>query len=291
MKRTYKVVDVFASRPLRGNPVAVILDAQGLSADEMQAIAGWTNLSETTFVLPPTTAAADYQLRIFTPRSELPFAGHPTLGSAHALLEADRVALRAGGRLVQQCDFGLVELTIEEQGHDRMLSFGLPSSKLGPLLMHDIAELEDILGCSVSVQSAPAIVDVGPVWVIAQLDYASSVLDLRPDFTRLAQLERRLGVTGVTVFGAHAHGDPAIEVRTFAPSCGVEEDPVCGSGNASVAAFQWARGLLPPGGTDYVATQGRCVGRDGRINVSVDASGKVRVGGACLTCIEGSLTF
>ncbi|MFP3564978.1 PhzF family phenazine biosynthesis protein [Paraburkholderia sp. SIMBA_030] len=291
MKRPYKVVDVFTSRPLRGNPVAVILDAEGLTTDEMQTIAGWTNLSETTFVLAPTIAAADYQLRIFTPRSELSFAGHPTLGSAHAILEAGGVALRQGGRLVQQCNIGLVELTVEGQGRDRQLTFDLPSSKMEPLHAADIADLELILGCKVSVQTAPAIVNVGPVWVIAQLNDATSVLDLRPDFTRLAQFERRLSVTGVTVFGAHAHGDAAIEVRTFAPSCGVEEDPVCGSGNASVAVFQWERGLLSPGGTDYVATQGRCVGRDGRIKVNVDANGKVRVGGSCVTCVEGSLTF
>ncbi|MFM0335473.1 PhzF family phenazine biosynthesis protein [Paraburkholderia fungorum] len=291
MKRPYKVVDVFTSRPLRGNPVAVILDAEGLTTDEMQAIAAWTNLSETTFVLPPTITAADYQLRIFTPRSELPFAGHPTLGSAHAILEAGGVALRQGGRLVQQCNLGLVELTVEGQGRDRQLTFGLPSSKMEPLHAVDIADLERILGCKVSVQTAPAIVNVGPVWVIAQLNDAASVLDLRPDFTRLAQFERRLGATGVTVFGAHAHGDAAIEVRSFAPSCGVDEDPVCGSGNASVAVFQWERGLLSPGGTDYVATQGGCVGRDGRIKVNVDANGKVHVGGSCVTCVEGSLTY
>jgi PhzF family phenazine biosynthesis protein len=292
MKRSYKVVDVFTSRPLLGNPVAVVLDAQGLTTDAMQAVASWTNLSETTFVLPPTTAEADYRLRIFTPRSELPFAGHPTLGSAHAILEAGRVTARGSGQLIQQCGIGLVQLTIEEQGGDRQLAFGLPPAKLEPLHAADMAELDLILGCKVGLQTAPAIVNVGPVWMVANLNDAASVLNLRPDFARLAELERRLGVTGVTVFGARDHGDDAaIEVRTFAPSCGVQEDPVCGSGNGSVAAFQWQRGLFPPGGADYVAAQGRCVGRDGRVKVSVDADGNVRDGGSCVTSVEGSLTL
>ena len=291
MKRSYKVVDVFTLRPLLGNPVAVVLDTEGLTTDAMQAIAGWTKLSETTFVLPPTTGEADYRLRIFTPRSELPFAGHPTLGTAHALLEAGRVTPRQSGRLIQECNIGLVELTVEERDGDRRLIFGLPPAKLEPMHAADIAELELILRRKVDIKTAPAIVNVGAIWVVAQMNDATSVLDLRPDFVRLAEFERRLGVTGLTVFGSHEHGDAAIEVRTFAPSCGVEEDPVCGSGNGSVAAFQWERGLLPSGGRDYVATQGRCVGRDGRIQVSVDANGKVFVGGSCVTCVDGSLTF
>jgi PhzF family phenazine biosynthesis protein len=134
-------------------------------------------------------------------------------------------------------------------------------------------------------------VNVGPIWVIAQMDGAATVVNLRPDLARLADFERRLGVTGLTVFGTHDGGDAAIEVRTFAPSCGVEEDPVCGSGNGSVAAFQWKRGLLPADGGRYVATQGRSVGRDGRIEVNVDTSGNVRIGGSCVTCVDGSLTL
>jgi len=291
MKRSYKVVDVFTRRPLLGNPVAVVLDAEGLTADTMQAIAGWTNLSETTFVLPPTTAEADYGLRIFTPRSELPFAGHPTLGSAHAVLEAGRVTPRRNGRLIQECSIGLVEVAVDEQGGQRQLTFGLPLAKLAPLHAPDMAELELILRRKVDIKTAPAIVNVGPIWVVVQMSDATAVLDLRPDFAKLAEFERRLGVTGLIVFGHHEHGDAAIEVRAFAPSCGVEEDPVCGSGNGSVAAFQWERGLLPTGGGDYVASQGRCVGRDGRVKVSVDANGKILIGGSCVTCVEGTLTL
>lgn len=290
MKRIhdYKVVDVFTARPLAGNPVAVVFDADGLSAEAMQAIAGWTNLSETTFVLTPTTPAADYRLRIFTPRSELPFAGHPTLGSAHAVLEAGRARLRDGGRLVQQCNIGLVDVTVGEGE----LAFALPSSRITPLAAEDMAELDAIVGGPLQHVAAPARVDVGPVWVILPMVDAAAVLALKPDFARLAAFERRLGATGLCVFGRHAQGgDADIEVRAFAPSCGVEEDPVCGSGNASVAAFQWARGLLPAGGTAYVAGQGQRVGRDGRVKVRVAADGQVSVGGACITCVDGRLTL
>lgn len=287
----YKVVDVFASRPLAGNPVAVVFDADGLEAEAMQAIARWTNLSETTFVLPPTTPEADYRLRIFTPRSELDFAGHPTLGSAHAILEAGRATLREGGRLVQQCNIGLVDVTMEDGADGRQLTFALPSARINPLSAADVAELELILGCKLNHEAAPAIVNVGAIWVVLPMTDAAAVLDLQPDFARLAALERRLGVTGLTVFGRYPQGDVAMEVRAFAPSCGVEEDPVCGSGNASVAAFQWERGLLPAGGVAYVAAQGRRVGRDGRVKVQVDADGQVRVGGSCITCVDGLLSL
>ncbi|WP_432730640.1 PhzF family phenazine biosynthesis protein [Variovorax sp. W6] len=287
MKRSFKVVDVFTSRPFLGNPVAVILDAEGLDTAQMQAIAGWTNLSETTFVLPPSSSEADYRLRIFTPRNELPFAGHPTLGSAHAILEAGRVAARDGGRLIQECGIGHVELGVAQTGDGRRLSFELPPAKLDAVGKADLSELESILGCRLKIE--PAIVNVGPVWLIAHLEDAASVVGLRPDLAKLAAFERRLGITGVTVFGPHRSGDAAIEVRTFAPSCGVDEDPVCGSGNGSVAAFLRARGLLPAGGKDYVATQGQCVGRDGRIEASVDANGRIRIGGACITCVDGSI--
>lgn len=287
MKRTYKVVDVFTSQPFMGNPVAVILDAEGLDTPAMQAIAGWTNLSETTFVLPPTSPEADYRLRIFTPRGELPFAGHPTLGSAYALLEAGRVTPRDNGSLVQECDMGLVALTVTDTGGDRRLSFELPPATITTLGKADLNELEAILGSALKVE--PGVVNVGPVWIIAQLEDANAVIGLRPDLAKLAELERRLGVTGVTVFGSHPSGDAAIEVRTFAPSSGVDEDPVCGSGNGSVAAFLWARGLLPSSGKDYLATQGRCVGRNGRIAVNIDSKGGIRIGGSCVTCVDGSM--
>ncbi|WP_198088150.1 PhzF family phenazine biosynthesis protein [Variovorax sp. E3] len=285
MRRSYKVVDVFTPHPFKGNPVAVILDAEGLDTEAMQAIAGWTNLSETTFVLAPSSREADYRLRIFTPRNELPFAGHPTLGSAHAVLESGRARPRDNGRLIQECGMGCIALTMSDLDGDRRLSFELPPATIDMLEQAALSELEAVLGCGPKV--APATVNVGPTWMVAQLEDAEAVLALRPDLAKLAALERCLGVMGLTVFGAHSSGDAAIEVRTFAPSSGVNEDPVCGSGNGSVAAFLWARGLLPSGGSDYVAAQGRCVGRAGRIEVSFDAHGGIRIGGACVTCIDG----
>lgn len=286
MPRAYVVVDVFTQQPLRGNPVGVVLDAQGLDTDTMQRIAHWTNLSETTFVLPPTEAGADYQLRIFTPRSELPFAGHPTLGSAHAVLEAG-LAQPQDGRLVQQCGVGLVQLRVQGEGAQRQLAFEAPPATLRSLADDDVHELQQILGAALQPGVAPAIVDVGAVWVVGQLPDAAALLALQPDFARSARFEQRLGVTGVTVF-ARQPGDAALQVRSFAPSCGVNEDPVCGSGNASVALFLRERGLLSQVGPRYVAAQGQCVARNGR--VMVDASGAtVTLGGACVTVIRGTL--
>jgi len=283
------VVDVFTATPLLGNPVAVVLDAEGLDTAAMQAIAGWINLSETTFLLPPENAGADYKLRIFTPRSELPFAGHPTLGSAHAALEAGRVSAR-DGRLAQECGVGLVNLDAQGEGAARRLTLALPPAKLTPLSASDIEELEVILGAPVDREAPPTIVNVGAVWVVAQLPSAEQLLGLQPDLGRSAVFERRLGATGVTVFGPHSAGDVEIEVRSFAPSAGVNEDPVCGSGNGSVAVFRHAHGLLPPGRSRYVAAQGQCVGRAGRIEVRVSADGGVHLGGQCVTTVEGVLT-
>lgn len=286
--RAIKTVDVFTDRPLLGNPVAVVLDAADLDTERMQAIARWTNLSETTFLLPPTVAGADYRLRIFTPGAELPFAGHPTLGSAHAALEAGRIAPR-DGMLVQECGQGLIRIAVVGDGRDRQLVLELPPAKVTVLAPADVAELEAVLGHAVLRQAPPALVDVGPVWLVGQLADAAAVLGLHPDLARSAVLERRLGATGICVFGRHAAGPAAIEVRAFAPSSGVPEDPVCGSGNGSVAVFQHLNDLLPAGGSRYIASQGRCTGRDGRVAVEVSAEGIVRLGGQCVTCLDGML--
>ncbi|KAK9366852.1 hypothetical protein V1509DRAFT_567986 [Lipomyces kononenkoae] len=287
--RTYKVVDVFSSRPFKGNPVAVVLDADGLSCQQMQEIAGWTNLSETTFLLPATESGADYRLRIFTPRYELPFAGHPTLGSAHAALEAGKIKPR-DGYMVQECMQGLVRISVATKGKTPGLTLDLPPAEITPLTSDDIDELEAIIGQNVLRDAVPAVVNVGPLWVVAQLQDAASLLSLEPDFARSARFEKRLGVTGLSLFGEHAKGtDTAIEVRSFAPSSGVDEDPVCGSGNGSVAVFRARHGQIPHAGGEYFASQGQKVGRDGRINVKVDSDGRVRIGGDCVTSVDGQL--
>lgn len=290
MSRKFKVVDAFSAKPFLGNPVAVVLDAGGLSDAEMQAIAGWTNLSETTFVLPPTRADADYRLRIFNPSAEMPFAGHPTLGSAHAVLEAD-IAAPKSGKLVQECGVGLVEIAVEGEGADRVLTLSLPPATVTSLTSEEIDEVETILGHPVNREAVPAIINVGAVWIIAQLSSVEAVLSLEPDLARSAAFERLKGATGITVFATRSDKGPDIEVRTFAPSCGVNEDPVCGSGNGSVAVFRAARGLLPASGASYRAEQGRRVGRDGKISLTVDAKGGVKVGGACVTTVDGVLAI
>ncbi|MGE4062681.1 MAG: PhzF family phenazine biosynthesis protein [Rhodospirillaceae bacterium] len=285
MLRPYKVVDVFSAAPLRGNPLAVVLDASGLSTADMQAIAGWTNLSETTFFLPPTNPSASYKVRIFTPRNELPFAGHPTLGSAFAFVEAGKVTPH-NGKLVQECAVGLVHLTVD----GAKIALEMPRAKIAPLPAEDADELEGLLARKIVRAPAPALVDVGPVWIIAQLATAADVLALKPDLGRLEKLERKHRATGLTVFGPYASGDVAIEVRTFAPSAGILEDPVCGSGNGSVAAFQFAASPSP-NGMRYTAAQGRCVGREGRIAIDIDAGGKIMLGGACVTTVDGTLSY
>ncbi len=286
MKRAYKVVDVFSSTPLLGNPVAVVLDAEGLDDAAMQAIALWTNLSETTFLLPPPAgSAADYALRIFTPQSELPFAGHPTLGSAYAALEAGRIQPR-DGRLIQACGVGDVAIAVAGDRADRRPTLTLPKAVLTPLAAGDIAPLEAVLGQPLI--QAPAVVDVGPKWIVAEVEDVDALLAMTPDFAALAVLERRLAATGVTLFARRGDGHD-IEVRSFAPSAGVPEDPVCGSGNGAVAVFRSRGGLLPPAGATYEARQGRAIGRDGYVAVGVDAAGHVTIGGACVTCLDGVL--
>jgi len=286
MSRAFKVVDAFSAKPLLGNPVAVVLDGSGLTDAEMQAIASWTNLSETTFVLPPTRPDASYLLRIFNPSAEMPFAGHPTLGSAHAVLEAG-IAAPKNGKLVQECGVGLVEVAVNGDGLDRILTLSLPSATMTSMTADEIDEIEAILGHPIVRDAAPAMIDVGAVWIIAQLAGVDDVLGLEPNLVRSAQFEKRKGATGITVFATRSGNTHDIEVRTFAPSCGVNEDPVCGSGNGSVAVFRLMRGLLPAGGSSYKAEQGRRVGRDGKISVTVDAQGQVQVGGACVTTVDG----
>jgi PhzF family phenazine biosynthesis protein len=284
--RRFKQVDVFTRIPFLGNPVAVVLDADGLSGEQMQRIAGWTNLSETTFVLPPTVAGANYRLRIFTPRAELPFAGHPTLGSAHAVLEAG-IASPRDGRLRQECGAGLVELAIEEHSAAR-LWLESPPRTVSALDPAQREPLQQALGARIEREPPPQIVDVGPVWLVARLADAQRVGLLAPDLAAIAALSTALGITGVVVFGASDDGHSEIHVRAFAPAHGVAEDPVCGSGNISVAAFAARTGWIAQIGTRYTARQGMQLGRDGRIAIRVaDAGETIWLGGDAVTCVDG----
>ena len=247
----------------------------------MQRIAGWTNLSETTFVLKPTVSGADYRLRIFTPRGELPFAGHPTIGSAHALLEAGLVKPREW-RFRQECGAGVLELT-EARG---VIEVKAPQARVAALDPARIPELERTLGAN--VHSSPRIVSVGPVWLIADLGAAAAVDALAPNMAAIGTFADSIAATGMTVFGATGQPGAAIHVRSFAPSQGVPEDPVCGSGNISVAAFLRESGQLARFGAAYRSRQGMQMGRDGSVSIRIGEDG-IHLGGQAVTCIDGSL--
>jgi PhzF family phenazine biosynthesis protein len=279
----FKQVDVFTRVPFRGNPVAVVLGAERLDAAQMQRIAGWTNLSETTFVLPPDGPDADYRLRIFTPRAELPFAGHPTLGSAHAVLEAGFAAPR-DGRLRQACGAGTIELRLEGE----RLWLEAPPARLSALDGGRAEALGRVLGAK--AVGAPRVVDVGPVWLVAELESAEAVAGLAPDMDALARFTNSAGTTGVTVFGASSDGVSALHVRSFAPAHGIPEDPVCGSGNISVAAFIARTGRLGRYGASYSARQGMQLGRAGEVSIRIGEGGTaIELGGHAVTCVEGLL--
>jgi PhzF family phenazine biosynthesis protein len=271
--RSFRQVDVFSAEPLLGNPVAVVHDADGLSAERMAAFARWTNLSETTFLLAPTAPGADYRLRIFTPGGELPFAGHPTLGSAHAWLEAGGAP--QGERIVQECGVGLVELRQREAG----LAFAAPAlRRSGPVE----EELHGRIAAALRVPAGDVVdaawCDNGPGWIGVRLGSAAQVLALEPDFVAMGGL--KLGVVGPYDEG----GDPAVEVRAFVPSLGIREDPVTGSLNAALG--QWLAGTVLP--SSYTASQGTALQRRGRVRVERDGD-TVWVGGRTLTTISGTV--
>jgi PhzF family phenazine biosynthesis protein len=277
----FQQVDVFTTVPFKGNPVAVVLDGDKLSSVQMQSIAAWTNLSETTFVCTPTDQRADYRLRIFTPKRELPFAGHPTIGSAHAVLRHG-LKPRAAGNLVQDCAKGLVDIKIDGE----RLLLALPEPQFREPTTAQVAAVAEGLGVMTEQIQRAAIIDVGPVWFTVQLASGDAVRALEPDMAKLAALSP-IGMTGVNVFGLYPRGGSAdIEVRSFAPGEGVPEDPVCGSGNGCVAALVRRDGVLKT--QTYVASQGRCLGRDGQVTVEFDGT-TIWLGGHAVTCVEGVL--
>jgi len=310
--RAFKQVDVFTDTPYLGNPLAVVLDGSGLSTEEMQHFAHWTNLSETTFLLPPTpvaaAAGADYQVRIFTTAYEMPFAGHPTLGSCHAWLEA-------GGQpkhpefIVQQCPVGLVRI----RHHVKPLAFAAPALTRSSPAPDVMSELLAALGLHAGQLRASQHLVNGPRYIGLLLDHPDTVLAVHPQLGQLRAGMERAGISGVGMaalettatqnelikrsnrearaFTGHANAaadDPQAQltVRFFANDVMVIEDPVTGSFNASLAQWLMADGLAP---TRYTVTQGTFLGRFGQVHLSQDASGQVWVGGAAVTCIDGTV--
>jgi PhzF family phenazine biosynthesis protein len=305
--RAFKQVDVFTAQPYFGNPLAVVLDGSGLDDAAMQRFAQWTNLSETTFVLPPTEPSADYRVRIFTPGGELPFAGHPTLGTCHAWLEAGGVPQRKD-ITVQQCQAGLIP--IRRDGARQ--AFAAPPLKRSAPSPAVLAQVAAALGLKAQHIIAAQLLDNGPVWLGLLLDSADTVLQLEPDHPALKKHGLKVGVAGAH----HAQAAPVLiargnrearafsssaaapeepgadfEVRAFAAPMGINEDPVTGSLNASLAQWLMAEGHAPD---SYVAAQGSSLGRAGRVYLSRESAGgatHIWVGGESVTCISGTVTL
>lgn len=276
MSRRFSQVDVFGSGPCSGNPVAVVLGAEGLSTEQMQRFARWTNLSETTFVLPPSNPEADYRVRIFTPELEAPFAGHPTLGTCRAWLEGGEEA-RDPEEVVQECGVGLVRI---RRGDGRLAFAAPPLRRSGPASEEDAARVAQALGLDPKEMLAVEWVDNGFSWIAVLLESAVRVLELRP-----GSVDLDLGVVGFHPDGAEA----AIEVRAFFPVNGVAaEDPVTGSLNAGVAQWLLGSGRLS---APYVAAQGSAIGRAGRVHVDQDDDGTIWVGGRTETVVRGNVCF
>jgi PhzF family phenazine biosynthesis protein len=310
-QRLFKQVDVFTAQPYLGNPLAVVLDGADLRTEDMQAFACWTNLSETTFLLPPSPEAAaqgaDYRVRIFTPGDELPFAGHPTLGSCHAWLQAGGTP-KAGDVIVQECVKGLVRLKRDGS----RLAFAAPSLQRSTPEDALVARVATALGLQPQQVLAAQWLNNGPTWLGLLLDSMDTVLGLQPDAALLKGLVPGVGVAVMDIapaapdlivrsnrearaFGARGpasapadNDTPTVEVRFFAPDIGVLEDPVTGSFNASLAQWLIADGITP---SRYVAAQGTCIGRAGRVYIAQDSAGQVWVGGDSITCIDGQVTL
>lgn len=273
----FQQIDVFSSEPAKGNPVAVVIGADTLTTEQMAAFANWTNLSETTFLLSPTAPDADYRVRIFTPQTELPFAGHPTLGSCHAWLAAG--GRPRGNTIVQECGLGLVPI----RSHNGCLAFAAPalqrSGAVAPDLLQRVAQGLKIPPVSIR---AAAWTDNGPGWLSVMLGSRKEVLALEPDYAALSDLS--IGVIGP--WNVRDDGKQAqFEVRAFAMGCGVNEDPVTGSLNAGLAQWLIGNGLAPE---HYIVSQGTRLGRAGRVHVDLE-DGKIWIGGMTTTLVAGVL--
>jgi PhzF family phenazine biosynthesis protein len=286
----YLQLDVFADRPGAGNPLGVVVEGERFDADRMQAFAAWTNLSETIFLLPPTRPEADYRVRIFTPRQELPFAGHPSVGAAWAVLESGLVATQKTD-LVQECAAGLLPVRIEHQDEVRRPQVRAPRARriggreLAPELV-DAAVSKMRTGVL-----EHALWDNGPHWWLIELADAAAVRGLQPDLSAIATLTEATGAVGFTVHAPDERDGHHLAVRAFCPADNIPEDPVTGSAQAALAARLAAAGLLPGRDGHYVGSQGREMGRDGRVEVTVDTQGEVWIGGTVQAVIRGDLIW
>jgi PhzF family phenazine biosynthesis protein len=283
----FKQVDVFTPVPFKGNPLAVVFEADDLDGAQMQAIARWTNLSETTFLVKPTHPDADYHVRIFTVEGELPFAGHPTIGTAHALLESGYQP-RTPGKLFQQCGAGLVELNAQAGG---AWAFVAPPARVTPLPTDLYTTLTDALRTdAIDFSAAPCGIDNGAPWLVVRVNSAAACLAIKPDAAALKRVVEAVGTHGVAVYGPHDPDGPAtFEVRCLmvGGGLGTGEDPVTGSANAAIAGLLSAQQRRP--GASYTVRQGTVLGRAGQVSVRYDdAAGKTWIGGSAVTVVDGT---
>jgi PhzF family phenazine biosynthesis protein len=287
--RRYLQLDVFAGRPGAGNPLGVVFDASGVDAASMQAFAAWTNLSETIFLLPPTTAAADYRVRIFTPRQELPFAGHPSVGAAWAALESGLATARRG-TLVQECAAGLLPVRIEER-NARLVHVRAPRAREVAMVSTHTPPLGGAVAGLALGRQEPALWNNGPSWWLVELVDGAAVRAMEPDLAAIASLTRAGDAVGLAVYGRTNAGDHQLVVRAYCPADNIPEDPVTGSANACIAAQLAKAGVLPGSGGRYIASQGRELGRDGVVHVEVDPDGEVWIGGEVQCVIDGRVAW
>lgn len=293
MLKDFLQVDAFSSRPLFGNPAAVVFDADDIPAALMQKIAQEMNLSETVFICSPTAPEADYRARIFTPRSELPFAGHPTIAAAHAVLARDPA--RAGtGLLRQECGIGIVPVEVLAHPAGRLLRMtqGAPKARDPGLPRATVARM---LGCAeAELADAPIeVVSTGAAWLVVELARQAALSALEPDLGLIQRECAAIGAPGVTVFAEKRDGGPVrLRLRTFAPGEGIAEDPVCGSGNGSVCAFLARHRHADAAAGSYIAEQGIEIGRDGEIHASWRRDGealRIMIAGDAATVASGQL--
>lgn len=274
-KFPFHQVDVFTATPLKGNPLAVVRNADSLSTAEMAAFANWMNLSETAFLLQPADPAADYRVRIFTPSAELPFAGHPTLGACHVWLATG--AKPRNAEIMQECAAGLIRI---RRDGERLAFLAPPLRRSGPVDSDTQGRIAQILRVPVSAFRAAAYVDNGPGWIGVLLGSREELLALKPDFAAGSGLN--IGVV------APADGAFQFEVRAFVPELGVPEDPVTGSLNAGLAQWFFAAGLAPA--DSYTVAQGTALGRAGRVHITRTGE-DIWVGGEVAGCISGVLSL
>lgn len=283
----YLQLDVFPASPAGGNPLGVVFGAQALDPAQMQHLARWLNLVETTFVLPPADANADYRLRIFMPHTEIPFAGHPTIGSAHAVLESGCAQAR-NGQLIQQCGAGLLPIRVEGTGAARELFVLAPAART-VREGGDDASVRAALAFQSLGRLAPALVDGGRRWWIAEFADENAVRSWQPNHAAIKALARADACMGLCVFARCANADYALVVRAFPAGAGIVEDPASGAANGLIAAYIAQREPGGPLARGYRVSQGREMNHDAALATRIDADGKVWVGGRTRTVIDGTL--